>query len=455
MKDCRKRLSLYAKSQSSKESTYSFNSIYNINFSTMNFSSTDADRALRLLAEAAESREADFDQYSVIPQLDDSDEESDSDSPYMDQIMRSAGSEGILKMCNFSITEFQSIWNNLNEYLSTTYNVGRGKKCPTTAKDMLFMTLTVLKTGGKWDTIGQIFNIKGPTFERQITKFVDLLVDYMYLHYVEKIREKYTMEYLINENVYFHNYKYCRYATDVTFQQCNRPCGNMQEGKKYFSGKHKLYGYKVEASVLPNGLCIGFTYHQPGSTSDFDIFTRNLEFHKNNLKKVSINTDNDDGELSEEYSESWGILLDKGYQGGMDYLRAIHPCKKPINGSLSLADESRNRKISSDRVIVENYFGRLCNLWNLLCAKWRWNESLYDKFFTLGVAFTNIHINMQPLKIDDRHFFNKVKNRLYTIGQSQVEKRQQAQAAYRARRRQRIEGRFSDSFETTGSQSLI
>lgn len=44
-----------------------------------------------------------------------------------------------------------------------------------------------------------------------------------------------------------------RSLTDETFQESNLPSQNMDGRKKYVSGKHKLYGYKVEISVLPIG----------------------------------------------------------------------------------------------------------------------------------------------------------------------------------------------------------
>ena len=142
----------------------------------------------------------------------------------------------------------------------------------------------------------------------------------------------------------FKNYKYARYATDVTFQQSNRPTGNMQEGKKYFSGKHKLYGYKTEVSVLRIGLAINYTAHYPGSVSDIDIFKNNINFHKKALIKEF--TVDDFGELSVEFPLYWAILLDKGYQGIKEFIRAIHPKKKPQNSILLPSDVRYNHGIS-------------------------------------------------------------------------------------------------------------
>ena len=59
----------------------------------------------------------------------------------------------------------------------------------------------------------------------------------------------------------FKSFPKALHATDVTFQQAFRPSGSIEEGKRYFSSKHKLYGYKVDVSVLPNGLALDMTPH--------------------------------------------------------------------------------------------------------------------------------------------------------------------------------------------------
>ncbi len=75
-----------------------------------------------------------------------------------------------------------------------------------------------------------------------------------------------------------------------------------------------MYGYKTEVSVAPGGLAIDLTAHKPGSVSDLAIFQGNLNIHKGSFVKED-DDDHDTGVLSTEYSDSWVVLLDKGYQG--------------------------------------------------------------------------------------------------------------------------------------------
>lgn len=124
--------------------------------------------------------------------------------------------------------------------------------------------------------------------------------------------------------------------TDVKFKNENRPVENVAEGKHYFSGKQKMYGYKVEAPVLSNGICVEFTLHYAGSVSDIDIMRRNESFYQLKTKKGgSDNLIADTGNLRSQHPMSRAILVDKGYQGSSDFLRVITPKNKPRYGELT------------------------------------------------------------------------------------------------------------------------
>lgn len=52
-------------------------------------------------------------------------------------------------------------------------------------------------------------------------------------------------------------------------------------------------------------------------------------------------------------------------------MRSSIPEKKPKKIILSSDAETNKKKVSSDRIIVKNVFGRLCTLWALIGRKWR------------------------------------------------------------------------------------
>ena len=151
----------------------------------------------------------------------------------------------------------------------------------------------------------------------------------------------------------------------------------MQEGKNYFSSKHKLCGYKFEVAVRPNGFASAFSSHYPGSKSDLTIMHERLDLRKCRLEKREEEDEiEDEFHLSDKYSNQWGVLMDKGYQGAADVLRAVIPKKRPVRGPLSREDEEYNKKLSSDRILVENFFRRLGSLSYVCSAKYVWSEGI-------------------------------------------------------------------------------
>ncbi|GMF59756.1 unnamed protein product [Phytophthora fragariaefolia] len=100
--------------------------------------------------------------------------------------------------------------------------------------------------------------------------------------------DRWTLDKIVRAGYAFHKFLYARYAKDVTFEQAIKPSGNVNEITRYYSGKHHLYGYKVEVVVLPNGLAINCTDHAGGSTHDAKIFRDNAAFHLQALPDRSL-----------------------------------------------------------------------------------------------------------------------------------------------------------------------
>ena len=231
-------------------------------------------KVLQLLAEQRAERQEDLTRYVSDPDATetDTDDEHTSDTPVLDKVLRFGGVGAVVEMTNCSLNEFNALWNFIRERVESGWNTGRGRKCQHYREDVLFMLLSTLKHAGTWDFNGKMFGVKGPTFERMIIGFVGKIVHVLYKTVVLQWEERYTMERLVKEKSTFKHYKFALYVTDVTFQNANRPSGNHEEAKGHFTNKHTLYGYKSEVSVLPNGIAIGCTAHQPGSVSDLDIY---------------------------------------------------------------------------------------------------------------------------------------------------------------------------------------
>ena len=301
------------------------------------------------------------------------------------------------------------------------------------------MLLVTLKHAGKWDLLAYIFESKAPTFERMMISLLLIISDHAYNRYVNGMLEKYSTKELNKADRGFSHVHFARYATDVTFQPSNRPTGNIDETKLYYSGKHKLYGLKTEVSVLPNGIAVFASPPYPGSRSDLDIFRTHVQMNRAKLRKRSGEHEiRDTYKLSEKYPNLWAVIVDKGCYGAAELVRAIHPIKKPANQLLSLEQAAENRNICGDRIVVENFFGRMCSLWAIMSTKYRWKTEWYIHFTRLCLALTNFHIEPNPIRSNDGAFYEKMKKKLYYTGVKNAEKRRVAQQHYRDRRRQRI-----------------
>ena len=419
-------------------------------------STSHVNNSLKLLAAVAADRDAVYEEISDCIFDTDSDDDYESSSPVYDSFYSQGRSATILQLSNFSASEFQTLWVSIMNLIHPLWNKGRGRTTKYSAKDVFLMVLVTAKNGGTWDFLARIFHIKAPTFERLVTKFVSIFSEPLFDKCVLEPHVHYTMSKLSQSKKLFKNYPCARYAKDVTFQQANRPSGSLEEGKKYDSGKHKVYGYKVEVSVLPIGIAVHCTDHYPGSIADIEIFYKNLDFHDVGLaksEKKAARDGLDSGPLKQEYPKYWAVLVDKGYQGSQERVRAIHPRRKPRNGALTLEEKATNKDISSDRIIAENWFGRHCTLWTIGSNKWRWSECLYDPFFKFCGALTNRHISLHPLRAGDLQFYRKMKQRQYIIGEEILKKRKRVQEKYRKRRKQRLAVQFceGDSSDETRS----
>ena len=174
-----------------------------------------------------------------------------------------------------------------------------------------------------------MFRIKCPVFQ-QLMKTLFLIVSpMMYERQVTDRAGAITMNSLSVKRKKLKYILYAMYATDVTFQKSNRPAENNQESKRYLSGNHKLYGYKVEVSVLPNGMALEFSLHQPGSVSDIAIFREAFDLHEDASAKWHgdiVLSDHD--HLRSQFPMKWAIRTDKVHKRDKDTLRVLYPMKK-------------------------------------------------------------------------------------------------------------------------------
>ena len=205
----------------------------------------------------------------------------------------------------------------------------------------------------------------------------------------------------------FEHFSYALDAVDVTFQRILVPKEHFHTKMVYYSGKHAAYGMKFEVAVQPTGLASFVSRPFEGSVHDVNIFKANAQHHlsrtaKSAAERAQNATDNGIG--SEVHSNNWAILADKGYQGAASIACIISP-HKAVHGILTLEQQQQNQRISHDCIIVENFFGRMKNLWGAMQDTYKFGREDYGTYATWAVALTNFHIRAIPLRAEDGQFY--------------------------------------------------
>ena len=129
----------------------------------------------------------------------------------------------------------------------------------------------------------------------------------------------------------------------------------------------------------------------------------------------------DQGELKDKYPKHWALLADKGYQGATEKIRAILPSK---GKDLSREENTRNKKIAKNRIICENFYGRMKKLFKIMEGKYKWDEDTCSTVFNVCAALTNYHIMKYPLRNEDGIYYKVV---LKSYADEQLDKKRKQQ----------------------------
>jgi hypothetical protein len=341
---------------------------------------------------------------------------------------RSQPDESLRALTNFTIQEFDTLWGFVESDLAMAWTTGRGRQSFVSPRDAVFMTLTVLKHYDTRQKHAIDFDLGLSSLEKVVHKVIGIIESVLYKHLVKPVK----MSDQVAARKTFENYPYALYATDVKFQQAYRPSGRFNEQKAYFSAKYKLYGFKLECSVALPDVAVDLSRHSPGSASDLTLLLGRTQIHRHMLRKEPQAAAEIDSEPT-DFPNSWAMLVDKGYQGAFRVLCVLQPKKQPRGGFLSVEDITRNRAVSSDRVIVENYFGRVCRLWNAMYLTYRWSEASYDQVSRLCFALTNFHVNLMPLRAQDSDHYLSILAKDASMGAQLREQRARTQREFRIR----------------------
>lgn len=144
-----------------------------------------------------------------------------------------------------------------------------------------------------------------------------------------------------------------------------------------------------------------------GAEHDFTVFQRQLPTYLLFLQKEEGDRPNLD---PSNFARSWAIMADKGYTGADRHCNAVLPWRTNRRGEQfnQALLRSRNQNISRNRIICENFYGRLKSVFAIAGEKYRGSLSEYTLFHDLAVALTNFHITLHPLRQTDIEMHRRI-----------------------------------------------
>ena len=129
-------------------------------------------------------------------------------------------------------------------------------------------------------------------------------------------------------------------------------------------------------------------------------------------------------------------MMDKGYQGAVDLIRAIIPNK---GKNLSKEDKLRNKKIARNRIICENFYGRMKKLFKIMELKYKWDENTYSTAFKVFAALTNYHIMKYPLRNEDGVYYKVVLKNYGDLELDKKRKQEEKGKKYREKKQKLVD----------------
>lgn len=80
--------------------------------------------------------------------------------------------------------------------------------------------------------------------------------DVLCVNFMDRLTEKYSMDYLTERRKLLKNHAYARYTTYCRYLEAKRPSRiNFAEAKEYFNEKHRAYRFEDDGFILPAVLC--------------------------------------------------------------------------------------------------------------------------------------------------------------------------------------------------------
>lgn len=316
--------------------------------------------------------------------------------------------DGIFILTGLNKDQFDEI------YISTenSFNLSRGRrgrKPKLAHKDRLLLTLTWFRHNENFSKLAMQYRQSQSCIHLTIMKTIDIILPVLTEKYIIPLKKGKQLEYGINIPAY----PSVALILDCTIFNINRPCGSFDESRLFYSNKHGRYCTKMEIGVLPNGSAAFYSQLYPGSKHDYSIFSMNLQKYKRFILKETSEMSIDD----EDGNSEWSIMADKGYIGMQSHCRSIIPTR--LSGRVNINPD--NQEIARERIICENFFGRVKMSFKICRDRFRGDFELLNKVVPICLALTNLLIRDNPLRIQDSSYNAIIRESMYNSRRNEIQ----------------------------------
>lgn len=341
-------------------------------------------RAVALFNQREELNNEDLDDF-VLEDGDDT--EGMGKSPVYDFLEENDAFE---TFTNFSKDVVVDIWRLVDERMGQERR--RGPKPIHSSMDHLLLYLVWLKSGSPYSKLSSIFGLSESRLEDDLNRVRGPLHDALVEKWWANRRRPKRIPGGVDQEVGL--------IIDGHTTEIATPKMTYQDAKVYYDGKNHIYGYKNEIAVAiqPPHFCLFISPHYPGSVHDYTIhktvFRTYGEYLQMTPDELILNG-------KPHGAHFWKILADKGYIGNS---ADTHPIERvcPVKATNDPNLRRKNQIHSNQRVVIEQFFGRLATLWTTMNLKWRYDEAHFDDDLTIACLLTNEHLAFNDLEEQDQ-----------------------------------------------------
>jgi hypothetical protein len=292
-------------------------------------------------------------------------------------IARDRGSRYIASMIRFTWEEFQELHAEVGR---AVLQKGRGRRRRLEPIDRFFVFILYLTSGFTYREVSNCTKLA--------TTCVSRIVEACLRETTAILEARMPSDSAdVTSEEAFENFPAVFGIVDASPVFINRPSRHQEQ---YYSGKFKRHCVKVQALVTPDGLCVHLSRVFRGRTHDKAIFDQSW------ISGFLI----DAGEDGRDRRKL--IMGDLGYVGiQKSGVRALLPHKRGRGQDLTEEQKEENRKLSHDRILVENFFGRWKSLFGICQGRYRGDLKNLSQIIRSTIIMTNWYILRHPLRQPD------------------------------------------------------